>query len=73
MDKSVLRKRRKRAEKAVAEGRVPGVIGRPPILDFQSSEHLRNKILKDSESGIFHPVAWVADMVCIFFFFLIGI
>jgi hypothetical protein len=43
VDESVLRKRRKEAEKDLLKGRIPGLIQKPPVLDFQSSEYFRNK------------------------------
>jgi hypothetical protein len=59
------KKRRNRAKIAESEGRIPGVNGRPPIMDVVA-DVIYNLICKDSVDGVFHDVKWMSEIV--FFF-----
>jgi hypothetical protein len=61
---SILKKRQRKTKRAIMEKRIPGVVGRPPILDEEGSNILCNMIFQDSDAGNFHSVSWVREMVC---------
>jgi chorismate mutase len=67
LSRECLRKRRRRAEVAKEEGRLPGKNGRPPIIDEDMDKFIYNKISQDANDGIYHPIRWMLDTVTFFF------
>jgi hypothetical protein len=61
--KRTLRKRQIRAQNAIKEGRTPGVVGRPPVIDKEADEIITNMIVRDADEGNYHDLYWLKEMV----------
>lgn len=57
------KKRDKRGRIAEAEGRLPGVNGRPLVVDKEVGDIIEKQISKDASQGIFHDMKWILEMV----------
>jgi hypothetical protein len=63
---SLERKRQYRAKKAIEEGRLPGIPGRPGLTDYESEKFIISKIREHADFGVFHEIGWLAEMVKIY-------
>jgi hypothetical protein len=61
--REALKKRRKRAERALKEGRSPGLPGRPGLTDCEVEDDIVKRITSDANDGIFHDVKSLWGMV----------
>jgi hypothetical protein len=71
VSRKALQKRKRREKKAIKKGRIPGVVGRPPVVDNETAEIIKKTIKRDVDEGNFHDIHWLREFVFYFIYFFL--